>query len=64
MKQAISVRIDPALLARARRCAKQENRTLTNFLETVLKERLSRPAMLNDVAGVGKPVVPGTPSAL
>jgi hypothetical protein len=40
MKQAITVRIDPELLAIARACAKQENRTLTNFLETALKERI------------------------
>ena len=40
MKQAITVRIDPQLLANARECAKQENRTLTNFLETALKERV------------------------
>jgi hypothetical protein len=40
MKQAITVRIDPELLASARLCAKQENRTLTNFLETALKERV------------------------
>jgi hypothetical protein len=40
MKQAITVRIDPELLADARACAKEENRTLTNFLETALKERV------------------------
>ena len=40
MKQAITVRIDPELLASARACAKEENRTLTNFLETALKERV------------------------
>jgi L,D-peptidoglycan transpeptidase YkuD (ErfK/YbiS/YcfS/YnhG family) len=40
MKQAITVRIDPELLAMARVCAKQENRTLTNFLETALKQRV------------------------
>jgi hypothetical protein len=40
MKQAITVRIDPELLALARLCAKQENRTLTNFLETALKQRI------------------------
>jgi hypothetical protein len=39
MKQPITIRLDPELLANARICAKEENRTLTNFLETVLKER-------------------------
>lgn len=41
MKQAITIRIDPELLALARTCAEQENRTLTNFLETALKERVA-----------------------
>jgi predicted HicB family RNase H-like nuclease len=40
MKQAITIRIDPELLANARARAKEENRTLTNFLETALKERV------------------------
>jgi hypothetical protein len=39
MKQPITIRLDPELLANARMRAKEENRTLTNFLETVLKER-------------------------
>lgn len=40
MKQAISIRIAPEVLERARKAAKLENRTLTNFIETALKERL------------------------
>ena len=40
MKQAISIRIDPKALERGRKAAKLENRTLTNFIETDLKERL------------------------
>jgi hypothetical protein len=36
MKLSITIRIDPEMLANARKCAKQENRTLTNFVETVL----------------------------
>jgi hypothetical protein len=43
-KQAITIRIDPELLANARLRAKEENRTLTNFLETALKERFSAPS--------------------
>ncbi len=39
MKQPITIRLDPELLATARMKAKEENRTLTNFLETALKER-------------------------
>jgi uncharacterized protein (DUF4415 family) len=38
MKQAITIRIDPDLLATARVRAREENRTLTNFLETALKQ--------------------------
>jgi hypothetical protein len=41
MKQAITIRLDPELLASARQRAKEENRTLTNFLETALKERFA-----------------------
>lgn len=39
MKHPITIRLDPDLLANARLRAKEENRTLTNFLETALKER-------------------------
>ncbi len=38
MKQPITIRLDPEILAAARARAKEENRTLTNFLETALKE--------------------------
>jgi hypothetical protein len=41
MKQAITIRIDPQLLAKARKCAEQENRTLTNYIETALKVRIA-----------------------
>ena len=40
MKRAITIRIDPELLKRAREAAQQDNRTLTNLIETALKERL------------------------
>ena len=40
MKTPITVRIETNLLEAARRCAKQENRTLTNFIETVLRGRI------------------------
>jgi hypothetical protein len=43
MKQPITIRLDPELLATARMKAKEENRTLTNFLETALKERFDEP---------------------
>ena len=41
MKTPITVRIEAQLLADARRCAAEQNRTLTNFIETVLRRRLS-----------------------
>ena len=51
MKQPITIRLDPDLLATARIRAKEENRTLTNFLETALKERF-------DASGVSRPSSP------
>ena len=40
MKTAITVRLDPALLAAVREGAERENRSLTNFIETSLKEHI------------------------
>ncbi|WP_342711548.1 hypothetical protein AAFG13_06805 [Bradyrhizobium sp. B124] len=40
MKQVMTIRVEAELLARAHEQAELENRTLTNFIETVLKERL------------------------
>ena len=37
MKKLVTFRLDAELLERARRTAQAENRTLTNFVETVLK---------------------------
>jgi len=39
MKKAVTFRIDRDLLETARRLAAAENRSLTNFIETVLKAR-------------------------
>ena len=41
LKTAITVRVDAALLIEARRCARLENRTLTNFIETLLQRRVT-----------------------
>lgn len=41
MKTAITVRVDAALLIEAKRCARLENRTLTNFIETLLQRRVT-----------------------
>ena len=41
MKHPITLRLDPDLLASAKGIAKAENRTLTNFIETLLKQRVA-----------------------
>ena len=41
LKTAITVRVDAALLIETRRCARLENRTLTNFIETLLQRRVA-----------------------
>ena len=51
MKTPVTVRIEACLLAEARRCARLENRTLTNFIETVLQRRVSE--MAPDLARYG-----------
>jgi hypothetical protein len=40
MKIPITVRIDPDLLHAVRDCAVKENRNLTNFIETALRDRI------------------------
>ena len=42
MKRAVTFRLDPDLLTAARNCAKEENRTLTNFIETLLKQHIAK----------------------
>lgn len=44
MKQVVTFRLDPGLLAKARHSAQRENRTLTNFVETLLKQAVDDPA--------------------
>ena len=41
MKTPLALRIDPNVLAAARECARQDNRTLTNFIETALRQRIA-----------------------
>jgi hypothetical protein len=40
MKHSITLRFDPDLLAKAKTMASSENRTLTNFIETLVKQRI------------------------
>lgn len=41
MRKAVTLRLEPSVLAEARSCAHQENRTLTNFIETAVKWRIA-----------------------
>lgn len=41
MKKAVTFRFDAVLLEDARRCAVRENRTLTNFIETLVKTHVA-----------------------
>lgn len=42
MKTPITVRIDAELLFEVRRCASMQNRIVTNFIETMLRERIAK----------------------
>jgi hypothetical protein len=42
VKQQIALRIEADLLQKVRRCAADENRTMTNFIETVLKRQVEQ----------------------
>ncbi|MCJ2080185.1 hypothetical protein [Methylobacterium sp. J-090] len=44
MKKPLAIRIDADLLANVRDCARHDNRTLTNFIETVLRRRVEEMA--------------------
>lgn len=57
MKKLVTFRFDPELLDRLRNCAEVENRTLTNFVETVLKRSLEA-----DRADAGGPATKADPA--
>ncbi|MCJ2033379.1 YlcI/YnfO family protein [Methylobacterium sp. J-068] len=42
MKKPLALRIEPDLLDAARECARRDNRSLTNFIETALRDRIAR----------------------
>lgn len=56
MKKAITVRLDPELLAEVRLIAERENRTVTNFIATALKDRIrvSPQISIQPQIGIGK----------
>ena len=41
-KKPLGIRLDPGLIAAAQEAARLENRTLTNLIETLLKERCGK----------------------
>jgi hypothetical protein len=58
MRKPITMRFDPDLLTQARLQAARENRSLTNFIETVVRERVTDTSLnLNSSdAAAGKPL--------
>ena len=57
MRKSITMRFDADLLARARLEAARENRTLTNFIETVVRQRVADASPTPDLsdAAAGEP---------
>jgi hypothetical protein len=41
LKKPVTVRLNPDLLAEVRQSAARDNRSLTNFIETALRERIN-----------------------
>ena len=50
MRQAATFRLDPAVLQAARAAAERENRSLTNFVETMLRKELGMLNKQDDVS--------------
>jgi len=44
LKKPLAIRIDADLLAATRDCARRDNRSLTNFIETALRRRIEEMA--------------------
>lgn len=40
MRKALTIRLDPETLAAAKRVAREDNRTLTNYIETLIQINL------------------------
>jgi len=53
-KKPITIRVEPALLAAVRRRAQDENRTLTNFIETILRQHLAASNQTKTAADEGR----------
>ena len=52
METPLALRFDPRVLAAARECARLDNRSLTNFIETALRRRTTE--MTPDAAAGGQ----------
>jgi hypothetical protein len=63
MKQAITIRIDPELLRAAKLGAEAENRTLTNFVETVLRAHITSSINMSDAQSERRLRTAETPNA-
>jgi hypothetical protein len=65
MRKPITMRFDPDLLTQARRQAARENRSLTNFIETVVRERVTdtSPTLSASDAAAAKPSPMPCPAA-
>lgn len=54
LKTPVTVRLNPDLLAEVRQSAARDNRSLTNFIETALRERINGVSRSRSVSGPGR----------
>ena len=55
MRKPITMRFDPHLLCQARLQAVRENRTLTNFIETAVRQRMADVSLVKDPSDAAAP---------
>ena len=65
MRKPITMRFDLDLLSQARLQAARENRTLTNFIETVVRQRMADVSLVDDPPDTTalKPTIASGPAA-
>jgi hypothetical protein len=63
MRKPITMRFDLDLLSQARLQAARENRTLTNFIETVVRQRMADVSLANDPSGTAATTPSLTPGS-
>jgi hypothetical protein len=54
LKTAVTVRLNPDLLVEVRQSAARDNRSLTNFIETALRERINGVSRSRRASGSGR----------